>query len=117
MVVRVEAPGGSALLCGDIQAEAMARLLAADDAGGLSLRADVMELPHHGSFHEVAVEFVNRVDPGVVLQSTGQRRWSSDRWAAPLAGRERLVTARDGACGVRVGGRGGIVVHRYHPRE
>jgi len=117
MVLRIDAEGGSALLCGDIQAQAMARLLAATEAGAIDLRADVLEMPHHGSFSEIAVEFVRQVDPRVLLQSTGWRRWSSDRWATFLAGRERLVTVRDGACGVGLDGKGGISVHRYHPRQ
>jgi len=109
MVIRIETAGRRILLTGDVQREAMAMLLD-DDA---ALRADVMELPHHGSFHELAVDFVERVDPAVALQSTGWTRFSRDRWAGPLAGAERLVTARDGACWVEIAEDGRITAGRF----
>lgn len=83
----------TALLTGDIQPEAMALLM----TSGVDLSADVIELPHHGSARPEAYEFVRRVDPSVVLQSTGPSRLDDPRWDATRQGRRWLVTARDGA--------------------
>lgn len=47
-----------------------------------ALRAEILELPHHGSFNEPAAEFLRRVNPSVVLQSTGPRRATDPRWAS-----------------------------------
>lgn len=111
MVLRVTAGNRRVLLCGDIQAQAMAAMMTPD----ADLRADVMELPHHGSFNEVAVAFVERVSPEVVLQSTGWTRWQRDRWGPEMAGRERLVTVRDGACSVFIARDGAMRAEKFLP--
>lgn len=85
--------GPSVLLTGDIQDEAIAMLL----TGPESIRADVLELPHHGSARPAAYAFVDRVSPSVVLQSTGPRRLDDPRWDHVRAARNWFVTARDGA--------------------
>jgi competence protein ComEC len=87
-----------ALLTGDIQREAMALLLESDE----DLRADVIELPHHGSAHEAAYDFVQHVNPSVVLQSTGRKRVDDPRWDTTRAGRTWLVTQRHGMCTARL---------------
>jgi len=95
LVALVESPGHRSriLLCGDAQDEAIARVLKREP----DLRAEIMELPHHGSWRPIAVAFVQRVDPTWVIQSTGPLRMHPDRWAEALGGRERGVTSRDGA--------------------
>ena len=113
MVIRVEAAGRVVLLCGDIQREAMSVLLDPDRA--VPLAADIVELPHHGSHHGRAEGFVAGVGPEVVMQSAGRSRFERfrGRWAEPLAGVERLVTARDGACWVVIDPAGTITVGRF----
>jgi len=86
------------LLTGDIQDRAIAALESAHP----DLRADVLELPHHGSARPEAVRFVRRLGPRVVVQSTGPSRQDDERWDAARAGRVWLVTARDGAVSVTV---------------
>ncbi len=81
------------LLTGDVQDEAMAMLM----TSGIDLAADVIELPHHGSAREAAYAFVERVNPGVVLQSTGAQRVGDPRWDRVRAGRLWLETPRFGA--------------------
>ena len=111
MVIRVEIGDRSILLTGDIQREAMAQLLDGDEE---YLRADILELPHHGSYHAIAPEFVRSVDPMVIMQSTGWSRYMRDRWANDLSDiDERLITAPHGACWVEIGEDGGIEVGRY----
>lgn len=81
------------LLTGDIQARGIERVREALDG----VRVDALELPHHGSALPAAVEFVAALDPGVVLQSTGERRAADPRWSAARAGRAWWTTATDGA--------------------
>ena len=73
------------------------------------LRADVLELPHHGSVHGAALEFVGAVGPRVVLQSTGPRRVGDARWDTLRAGRVWFTTASDGAAWAEIRGDGSVV--------
>jgi beta-lactamase superfamily II metal-dependent hydrolase len=109
MVIQVRCAGQRALLCGDIQQEAMNDLLRDAD----SVRAEIVELPHHGSHHGLSEFFIDRVKPAVVMQSTGWTRWRRDQWAGKLNGIQRLVTARDGACWVEIGPDGRIETGRF----
>jgi competence protein ComEC len=109
MVISMEHAQRRVLLCGDIQSQAMKSLLANEEL----LRADVMELPHHGSFDDAAVRFVEAVKPSVVMQSTGWLRWQRDKWAEQLKDTQRLVTVRDGACTVEIDEQGEISVQRF----
>jgi competence protein ComEC len=82
------------LLTGDIGPGAIARISGAFP----DLHADVMEAPHHGSAKPEAMAFVQRIDPAVVLQSTGPQRVGDRRWDAVKTGRDWHITATDGAC-------------------
>jgi competence protein ComEC len=115
MVVRIKAAGRSVLLCGDIQRGAMETLMGMN----VGLSPAVMELPHHGSHHREAEVFLVQMAPEVVLQSTGRTRWkrTTGRWEGVLAGTEHLVTARDGACWVRIDKDGHIRCGRYRVRS
>ena len=63
-VLRVSGGGFSALLAGDIEQGAEARLLRDH---GARLRADVLVAPHHGSRTSSTEDFVHAVSPQVVL--------------------------------------------------
>lgn len=105
LVAMLETPaGGRVLLTGDIQREAMAVLL----ESGADLSADAIELPHHGSAHEAAYDFVRRVNPRVVLQSTGRQRLDDPRWDPLREGRSWLVTQRHGMSSVHLLPDGGV---------
>jgi len=112
-VIRIDVAGRSVLLTGDIQREAMAHLLADDSSSRDRLDADVLELSHHGSYHDMAPEFVRAVDPEVAMQSTGWTRYLRDAWVDDLAGIERLITAPHGACWVEIHEDGAIKAGRY----
>lgn len=99
-VVRIEAAGRRVLLTGDLESAGIERVLA--HLGGATLRADVLELPHHGAWSEAALDLVACVDPALLLQSTGPARLRGDPWPARLENRPRLVTARDGWIRVRI---------------
>jgi len=102
LVARVDVPTSAGartvLLTGDIERDAIRALL----DSGRAFEADIMELPHHGSANESAYELVTRLDPSVVLQSTGPRRVGDVRWAPFAAGRAWFATARDGAAWAEV---------------
>ena len=108
-VIRIESPAGSAMFCGDIQRDAIDLVLQHEP----DVQADVIELPHHGSFNEAAVALVRRVQPRVVLQSTGERRLDHDRWPSALGSARRLITARHGACWVEIDSDGAISTGTY----
>lgn len=106
LVVAVTHPGVEgtvAVLCGDVQDEAVSALRLMDLGRPL-----VMEAPHHGSARGPAISWVGELLPAVVLQSSGASRLDDARWAGV---RERVVwwsTAASGACWVEVE-RGGSV--------
>lgn len=96
--VQTEAGQRRLLLCGDIQTDAMMRLLGSP----AQLQADVLEMPHHGSFRTQAMSFLAAVDPRVVIQSTGPSRVGDPRWADHRASRTWFTTAEDGAPWVEI---------------
>lgn len=69
-VLRVSAPGFSALLAGDIERGAEARLL---EVHAPALKADVLIAPHHGSKTSSTPPFVAAVAPKVVIFGAGWR--------------------------------------------
>jgi competence protein ComEC len=88
----------SVLLTGDIEREAMAELVTLYRLDDI----DVMELPHHGSAKPGASDFVERIDPRIVLQSTGPSRLNDPRWDHVRLDREWYTTALNGGISLRV---------------
>ena len=75
---------------------------------------DVTVIEQRNGVGAVTVVEVERlVNPRFVMQSTGIRRWVTDRWADDLKERVRLVSVRDGACGVRVDAEGDLSYQRF----
>jgi competence protein ComEC len=97
-IIHAEGEQGRVLVCGDVESEAISRVLAREP----DLQAEVMELPHHGSWGAEPRAFLESVNPSIVVQSTGRARLAFDRWGPLMDGRERIITARDGAVVVRV---------------
>jgi len=100
MVLRVDLGGRTLLLTGDIQQDAITRLLATGD----DLRADVLELPHHGSIVAATADLLDAVRPTVGLQSCAADRVRDEPWRPLLEPRgiQRYVTARHGMVSVHV---------------
>lgn len=114
-VTHPEVEEAVAVLCGDVQDEAVAALRLMNFERPL-----VMEAPHHGSARGPAISWVGELMPAVVLQSSGASRLDDARWAEV---REQVLwwsTAASGACwvevekggGVRSGGSRGNTYHR-----
>jgi competence protein ComEC len=100
LVLAIEAAGRRVLLNGDIQQDAITQLLESER----SLKADVVDLAHHGSFVDASPAWLRAVDPTVVLQSSGPRRADEDRWKDLLQreGVKRLRTSEFGMVELRV---------------
>ncbi len=98
LVLSIDTSAGRVLLNGDIQRDAIESLLAlaAHDPG--SLRADITDLPHHGSFVKPSPAWLRAVTPTIALQSSGPARLREDSWADLIDAMNitRLVTARSG---------------------
>ena len=112
--VEARADDGSivrALLTGDAGPAALAALL----APGADLRADVLELPHHGSHNPQARALIEASRPAVVLQSTGPSRVNDPRWEGERAGRAWLVTAAHGASWAELRRDGTVRSGSLHP--
>ncbi len=81
---------GVALLAGDIEAAQEARLV----AGGASIQADFLLVPHHGSKTSSSAEFLDAVHPRIAVVQAGFR----NRFDHPAAS----VMERYAARGIRV---------------
>lgn len=94
LVLSLRAAGKRVLLNGDIDQVAIPQLLAMGD----DLRADIADLPHHGSFVRSSPRWFEAVRPRIVLQSSGRTRLRADLWSQLLSDPKitRLITARLG---------------------
>ena len=67
-VLRIEAGGKVALLTGDIGKQIEYRLVKEQPE---KIRADLLQVPHHGSESSSSAEFINTVNPGLALIASG----------------------------------------------
>ncbi|HSD53396.1 MAG TPA: DNA internalization-related competence protein ComEC/Rec2 [Burkholderiales bacterium] len=116
-VLRVSGPGGAVLLTGDIEERDEWLLLAA----GVTLRADVLLVPHHGSGTSSAPAFLAAVRPMHAVFTTGYRNRFGHPKPEVLArylatGAAAWRTDRDGAVTVTIA-MGGPKVARYRDEE
>ncbi|MFW5652714.1 MAG: ComEC/Rec2 family competence protein, partial [Planctomycetota bacterium] len=74
-LVRIDIAGRRLLLTGDLVDAGLERVLA--QVSNEALRADVMELPHHGARPDYLVQMlVERVQPSITLQSASHSRFT-----------------------------------------
>jgi competence protein ComEC len=104
-VLRIDAPGGSILLPGDIESPAERHLV----ESGTRLTADVVVAPHHGSASSSTPAFVRAVDPEWVLYPVGH----DNQWDFPHA----AVMDRWRPAGWARTDCGGALHLRIHPRD
>jgi competence protein ComEC len=114
-VLRISTAGASVLLAADIEQKSERELLSAASA---KLRAQVLQVPHHGSRTSSSPEFVDRVNPDVAIVSAGYRNRFGhpkddviDRYRA--LGSRVYRTDRDGALLLVIGAEGNVAVQRY----
>ena len=72
LVVKIIYKGCTWLLTGDIEKEAIDRLLARN----VDLRADILKIPHHGSITSLVPLFYERVNPQAVIISVGENNFN-----------------------------------------
>ena len=109
LVARIDptrAASGAAwvLLTGDIQDHAVRSLANLEP----TLRARVVEAPHHGSARSTAAAWVRHLGPSVVVQSTGPRRLGAPVWEGVRARSAWHATAADGAAFAEFGRDGSL---------
>ncbi len=102
-VLKIEGTGGSLLLPGDIEADAEQHLV----ERGVSLDADVVVAPHHGSSSSSIPAFVEAVAPHWVLYAVGH----DNQWNFPRP----AVMARWRPAGSGRTDCGGALHQRFHP--
>jgi len=120
LVIRLTVHGRTVLLPGDIQRDAMRALLEAERDGRLSLKADVLIAPHHGSvFGKLTADFYAAVSPRLVVASSLAGRPKLKRLVQDTLGpvSRVLVTGEVGAVTVRVTPAGQLVVQTPHSRD
>lgn len=112
-VLEIRGRGGSALLTGDIEADAESELV----SGGLS-PVDVVVAPHHGSRTSSTETFVSVLRPRVTVFSAGYRnRWNFpradivERWRAE--GAQALTTSQSGAIEIALNPRAPINIREH----
>lgn len=69
ITLRIEGPGGSILLTGDLTKEGEYEILQTD----IPLKTDILKLGHHGSKTSSSPEFLKAVNPQVAIASNGRR--------------------------------------------
>jgi len=114
-VVRISTAGASVLLAADIEQKSEYELLSTVPD---KLRAQVLLVPHHGSRTSSSLQFVEQVNPDIVLVAAGYRNRFGhprddvlDRYRA--LGSRIYRTDHDGALLLAIGGDGVISVQRY----
>lgn len=115
LVLRLELGAARVLMTGDIEAAAMAHLLAAARDGAVDLSADVLIAPHHGAAPvdgDVSADFYRAVCPRWVIASTGKQRGALVELVRNAVGPQCavLTTRETGAIVLRVARGGGIQV-------
>ena len=107
MVLRVTFGERSILFPADIQDPAMHELLKSPGR----LRSDVLVAAHHGSSEPLTAEFVNAVNPAVILGSNSSRLTKKQRDFEHLIDRRPLYrTSNDGAITVDIDRNGNVNV-------
>jgi competence protein ComEC len=114
LVLSVRTAGKRVLLNGDIQETPTRDLL----ASGVDLRADVTDLPHHGSFVESSPRWLAAVRPRIVMQSSGEARLLHDRWRGVIGeDTARLISRRLGTVTVTIGPDGRVSWRSFRKEE
>ena len=92
-VVRIEYAGRGILLCGDIGQYAQQEIMTRHP----SLKADVIVLPHHGSTTNLNTDFIQAIDPKIVIASCAAGRERNAFVPQTDSGIESFYTPTDGA--------------------
>ena len=103
MVSLIEFAGTKILLCSDIEKFAQGELLRLNP----NLKADVVVVPHHGLAKTAEPDFLERLDPDILICSCSRSQYERTSRASGPVNRDpnkakSFYTARDGAIIVRI---------------
>lgn len=99
-VLRLTYQGRSVLFTGDIGEFAIGNLLTAtdDQQNGVTLKANVLALPHHGSVVGNTHRFIEAVGPTIAVRSTGQRQALTTNGIESIVGDRAFHSTADMGC-------------------
>jgi competence protein ComEC len=102
LVSLVEFAGRKILLCSDIERFAQSQLL----ANHPSLKADVVIVPHHGSMSTAAPDFLESLEPHILIYSCGQSQYTKHQRAISENKSKAFYTPPDGAITIKISSEG-----------
>ena len=102
LVLRVDGPGLSLLLPGDVEEVGEEMLM----LSSFELDCDLLKVPHHGGFSHTSEEFFERIDPEIAVISVGEENPYGHPARATVDALERM-----GCMVYRTDQRGDIVIH------
>lgn len=111
-VLRLEYAGRSVLFTGDIQSDAIRRLL----DWPLELRADVLVAPHHGAMEDSTVSLVQAAGPQAIVCSSGRSlKYRQREFDRAMRGHQFQVwrTGDSGAITIRLGQDGSLKIEPF----
>ncbi|MBA7486632.1 hypothetical protein ES707_22193 [subsurface metagenome] len=109
VVLLIEFGGRRVLLCSDIESLAQRELLRLSP----HLRADIIIAPHHGSAKTAEHEFLQKLEPKIIVCSCGTTAYEKKRVIEPGSPVRTFYTARDGAMTIRITSSGRVTVERF----
>ena len=96
VVCLIEFAGTEILLCSDIEKFAQRELLRLNP----NLKADCLVVPHHGLVKTLEADFLENLEPSILICSCGRRDYERQRTTRAENKAKSFYTARDGAIGV-----------------
>jgi len=109
VVSLIEFAGRKALLCSDIEQPAQKGVLQRFPG----LRADVIIAPHHGSAKTTGEEFLQKLEPRIVVCSCGRTDYERKRVIETAGKAAIFYTATDGAVTIRIAKNGRLVTKTF----
>jgi competence protein ComEC len=108
-VLLIRFAGKQILLCSDIEQSAQGQLLQRYP----NLKADVLVVPHHGSTKTLAPDFIERLNPKVLICSCSQSQYQDCQVVQPNQDQTTFYTGRDGAVSIHVDRAGRLQVKEF----
>jgi competence protein ComEC len=97
-VALIEFAGRKILLCSDIEKGAQKSLLTLFP----DLRADVVVMPHHGSYRSLEESFIQQLGSKILITSCSRKQYEKQKKIAETDNMKLLYTPRDGAIAVSI---------------
>ncbi len=96
VVLLIEFAGREILLCSDIEKFAQRELLHLNP----NLKADCLVVPHHGLVKTLEADFLEKLEPSILICSCGRSDYKNNRTIKPKSKAKWLCTAERGAVAV-----------------